>query len=197
MTFWLLVDRGSLPGAVVSQFSIRGLHGSSTRPGCAVARDAPLVVLVIVLLLAGFIGISGVSEAIARCGTSLEIDREDRDRRHGGRLCGRLQRAALGRMAGLPAGLFALPMSESDLEIFRACTGRQTPSVSAVREAWMVVGRRGGKSRIAAFLAVFCACFRRYALAPGERGVVMVIAADRRQARVVMRYVVGLLEAIP
>jgi hypothetical protein len=93
--------------------------------------------------------------------------------------------------------IFALPMSAAGLTTYRACTGRQTPPVSAPREAVMVVGRRGGKSRIAAFLAVFLACFRRYNLAPGERGVVMVIAADRRQARVVLRYVLGLLESHP
>lgn len=93
--------------------------------------------------------------------------------------------------------LFALPMSDSDLDVYRACTGRQTPPAMPCREAWMAIGRRGGKSRIAAFLAVFLACFRRYKLAPGERGVVMVIAADRRQARVVMRYVIGLLESSP
>lgn len=92
--------------------------------------------------------------------------------------------------------LYALPMSDADLETFRACTGRQTPPAARARESWMVVGRRGGKSRIAAFLAVFLACFRRYRLAPGERGVVMVIAADRRQARVVMRYIRALLEHV-
>jgi phage terminase large subunit-like protein len=34
-------------------------------------------------------------------------------------------------------------------------------------------------------------------LAPGERGTLMVIAADRRQARVVFRYVEGLLDEVP
>jgi hypothetical protein len=43
---------------------------------------------------------------------------------------------------------------------------------------------------------VFLACFRRYTLAIGERGVVMVIAADRRQARVVFRYIRALLDSV-
>src|SRR5207249_290057 len=34
-------------------------------------------------------------------------------------------------------------------------------------------------------------------LAPGERGVVMVLAADRRQARVIFRYVLGFVERLP
>ena len=34
-------------------------------------------------------------------------------------------------------------------------------------------------------------------LAPGERAVVMIIAADRRQARVILRYVKGIIQASP
>ena len=62
-----------------------------------------------------------------------------------------------------------------------------------------MVGRRGGKSRIAALVAVYLACFRDYrrVLARGERGHVMVLAADRRQARVVFRYISGLLDGGP
>ena len=37
----------------------------------------------------------------------------------------------------------------------------------------------------------------RHILAPGERGVLMIIAADRRQAQVVKRYVSALLQAVP
>jgi hypothetical protein len=63
----------------------------------------------------------------------------------------------------------------------------------------VVVGRRGGKSRVAALVAVYLACFRSYAdvLSRGERGVVMVLAADRRQARNVFGYIAGLLDAVP
>ena len=44
---------------------------------------------------------------------------------------------------------------------------------------------RPAKSFVLATIAVFLACFRdwRPHLGPGERGTVMVIAADRRQAR--------------
>lgn len=99
----------------------------------------------------------------------------------------------------LCAAIFGEPLSEADAELFRACTGRSTPPTAAAREAWMIVGRRGGKSRIAALLAVYLGCFRDYSavLAPGERGVVMVIAADRRQARVVFRYINALIEGVP
>ena len=66
-------------------------------------------------------------------------------------------------------------------------------------EAWLVIGRRGGKSFILATIAVYLACFkdwRRY-LGPGEIATIPVIAADRRQARVLLRYVKGLLTSVP
>jgi hypothetical protein len=95
--------------------------------------------------------------------------------------------------------IFALPMEPEELEVYRRHTGRQDPPSSPAREAWLVVGRRGGKSRIAALIAVFLACFRDYSevLSPGERGTVMVIAADRKQARITLRYIVAFLEGIP
>jgi phage terminase large subunit-like protein len=97
------------------------------------------------------------------------------------------------------AALFGLPLSEPLRMLYQAHTGRTTPPTTSAREAWMVVGRRGGKSRIAALVAVYLATFRDYRaiLAPGEKGTVMLLAADRRQARVLMRYVTGLLEGVP
>lgn len=95
------------------------------------------------------------------------------------------------------AAVFGLPTAPEELATFQQHTHRREAPTTAAREAWVVVGRRGGKSRLAALLVVFLACFRRYDLAPGERGVAMVIAADRRQARVVFRYVCALFDAVP
>ena len=86
------------------------------------------------------------------------------------------------------AALFGLPMSE-ELALYRKCTGRQLPPSGPATEEWLVVGRRGGKSMFAAVLALYFAVFRSYRLALGEKGIVMVLASDRRQARVVFRYV--------
>jgi hypothetical protein len=99
----------------------------------------------------------------------------------------------------LLSALFGLPLTRDEVAVFQQCTGRTVPPSRASREAWLVVGRRGGKSRIAALVAVFLACFRDYrnVLAPGERGTLPIIAADRRQARTVMRYVRGLLNGCP
>lgn len=95
--------------------------------------------------------------------------------------------------------LFGLPMPEAERSIFHQLTGRTEPPTAQAPEAWLVIGRRGGKSFIVALIAVFLACFRDYTqhLTPGERGTVMVLAADRKQARVIMRYVKGLLEGVP
>src|SRR5262249_27265843 len=62
--------------------------------------------------------------------------------------------------------------------------------------AWLICGRRSGKSRILATVAVFLACFKdwRPYLGPGERGTIMIIAADRKQARAIMNFVRGLFE---
>ena len=63
----------------------------------------------------------------------------------------------------------------------------------------MIVGRRGGKSRILALVAVYLAAFRDYApyLAPGEVATVGVLAVDKGQARAIFRFVHGLLKAVP
>ena len=95
--------------------------------------------------------------------------------------------------------LFALPMTPEQLAIYQKHTGRSAPPAAVAREAWLVIGRRGGKSFILAVIAVFLACFRdwRKYLAVGECGTIMIIAADRRQARVIYRYCLGLLKAVP
>jgi hypothetical protein len=95
--------------------------------------------------------------------------------------------------------LFALPMTADELELYRRCTGRVRAPAVAFVEAWLVCGRRAGKSFMLALTAVFLASFKdwRSYLGPGERATVMIIAADRRQARVILRYVLGLLRNVP
>lgn len=96
------------------------------------------------------------------------------------------------------AALFALPMGDDEAETYRRHTGREAPPEKPHDEAWLIIGRRGGKSFVMALIAVYLATFRDYRahLQPGERATVMVIAADRRQARVILRYIDGLLSRI-
>ncbi len=94
--------------------------------------------------------------------------------------------------------IHGLPMTEQELDLYRRCTGRS--SVPAhVDEAWLVVGRRGGKSFNVALLGVYAACFGDYSryLTPGERGLVVILAATKSQARVIFRYCKALIENVP
>jgi hypothetical protein len=97
------------------------------------------------------------------------------------------------------ATLFALPMSQGETALYTQCTGRELPPTDPINEAWLICGRRAGKSFVLALVAVFLATFKDYRqfLAPGERGTIVIIAADRRQARTIFRYVRGLLNGIP
>jgi len=90
-------------------------------------------------------------------------------------------------------------MSEADLSVYRQCTGRNEPSAKTATEAWLICGRRAGKSFVLALCAVYLACFHQYSqfLAPGERATIMIIARDRKQARVIFNYVKALLTEIP
>lgn len=95
--------------------------------------------------------------------------------------------------------LFALPMTAEQLVVYQRCTGRSEAPAAPAQEGWLVCGRRAGKSFNLALIAVFLACFHdwRPYLAPGERATVMVIATDRKQARVIFRYIGALLSKVP
>jgi hypothetical protein len=53
--------------------------------------------------------------------------------------------------------LFGFPLDEQQRELFRQCTGREHINSEGHHEAWMVIGRRGGKSFALALIAVFLA----------------------------------------
>ncbi|GAN81469.1 hypothetical protein [Acidocella aminolytica] len=97
------------------------------------------------------------------------------------------------------AALFALPMDDKTLALYRQHTGRTAPPEAPFTEMALVIGRRGGKSQILALIAVYLACFRDYEpyLSPGEVATIAIIAADRNQARTIFRYVKGLLSSVP
>jgi hypothetical protein len=97
------------------------------------------------------------------------------------------------------AALFGVPMTPEQLATYETCTGRKEAPTEPLTEGWLICGRRAGKSFVLALIAVFLACFKSYAefLGPGERATVMVIATDRRQARVIFRYVRGMIAGTP
>lgn len=99
----------------------------------------------------------------------------------------------------LLCGFYGLELTPDELEHWQAVTGRTGPPTAPSEELWLAVGRRGGKSQAAALIAVFEAFFSdfRPRLAPGEVATVMVLAADRRQARNVFRFITGLVDSVP
>jgi hypothetical protein len=93
------------------------------------------------------------------------------------------------------AALYGLPMSDHELEVYKRCTGRAEPPKGASREAWVIVGRRGRKSAIAALIGVWSAAFKDYSgfLAPGERGVVPILAKTKAEAKQIHSYAKAIL----
>lgn len=91
--------------------------------------------------------------------------------------------------------IFGLPLTDDEAAIYRACTGRQELPAAAFAIAWLVCGRRSGKSLVMSIVAAYQAIFmdwRRF-LAPGERACILIVAADKEQSKVVRRYVGGIL----
>lgn len=87
--------------------------------------------------------------------------------------------------------IFALPMDGEELEIFKRFTGRQSAPSRPYKEVFLIMGRRSGKTRAASLLVTFLSalCDWKDVLGPGEKGYIMLIAADRRQCRVVLDYI--------
>jgi hypothetical protein len=90
-------------------------------------------------------------------------------------------------------------LTAGELATFTRLTGRTTPPPGRVEELWGVIGRRGGKSSAIAALAIYLAglCDYKDSLSPGEKGVVLCIAPDQRQARIMLDYCTGILESTP
>ncbi|MEK4034263.1 hypothetical protein WOC76_12635 [Methylocystis sp. IM3] len=90
-------------------------------------------------------------------------------------------------------------LTDSELAHFRRLTGRETPPAGRVEEAHVIGGRRSGKSSGIAALAVYQAalCDHSDCLSPGERGVLLILAENRAQARVILRYIDGAFQQSP
>ena len=92
---------------------------------------------------------------------------------------------------------FGLDLNRDEARAFASVAGNRKPPSQRVRELWAIVGRRGGKSRMAALIAVYLAIFVKHRLARGERGMVLVLSASREQSRVVFDYAKAFLLESP
>jgi hypothetical protein len=81
-------------------------------------------------------------------------------------------------------------LTDAERQRFTELTGRDHEPGQRIEEAAWVVGRRGGKSRGESVMAAYIAglCDHSDVLAPGERGVLLCIAPDQRQAKIVLDY---------
>lgn len=101
------------------------------------------------------------------------------------------------------SGAFCLPMNDERLALFAGLAGGREPPSERVRELWVVAGRRSAKTHTAAAIAVYLGTIGAALegltdkLAPGERGVIALLATDRNQAKVALGYINGLLDESP
>jgi hypothetical protein len=95
-------------------------------------------------------------------------------------------------------GAFAMQMTAEEATFFRSVTGRDPPS-KRVRELAIVAGRRSGKDSVASFVATMAAATfnPNGRTRPGERPVVLLLGADRAQARGLLSYIKGYFAEIP
>ena len=78
-------------------------------------------------------------------------------------------------------------LTADELSIFQRVTGDRTHAPpSRIEEAAFIIGRRGGKDRAASVLACYLAALVDWSsvLVRGERGLVLCIGPDQRQAQI-------------
>lgn len=83
--------------------------------------------------------------------------------------------------------------------LLKDCTGLDKLSTKRIREAFIIAGRRSGKSTICALLAVFYAVWgewKRY-ISRGEKPKVFVVATNMDQAKIILNYVKAILGLTP
>lgn len=94
---------------------------------------------------------------------------------------------------------FGLSLSDDERAAFASVAGGRLPPKEKVSELWAIVGRRGGKSRAAAAIAVYIAVFadHRHKLSPGEVGYVLSLSPSLPQAQLVFSYALAFLQSSP
>lgn len=105
-----------------------------------------------------------------------------------------------GAWSTIDKAIFGGELSDAEFVQYAGLTGRLTPPTTPASEVWIIAGRRGGKSAKTAALATYLATIGaelfgyRQHLSRGERGVVQIVAVDRKQATILLQYVKAYLE---
>jgi len=97
------------------------------------------------------------------------------------------------------AAAFCLPMTEAETEIFRDVAGGREPPKKVPQEIWVAGARRLGKGAIASLIAVHTSMTfdKQHLLRPGERALVLCLATDISQAKIILNYVRALVMGVP
>jgi hypothetical protein len=90
-------------------------------------------------------------------------------------------------------------LTAPERRIFKQLTGRTREPLRRIDELWCSIGRRGGKTRAAATLAVYLSalCDHRDKLSLGERGLCLFLAQNQRQAQIAFDYTSAVFESVP
>jgi hypothetical protein len=89
-------------------------------------------------------------------------------------------------------------LNDDERALFTQLTQRDHEPCQRVEEFVGVIGRRGGKSRAISVLATYIAALCAHpALVPGERGIVLIIAPDKKQAKIVLDYIEAAFRTSP
>jgi hypothetical protein len=89
-------------------------------------------------------------------------------------------------------------LTDDERVTFERLTGRKHEPGQRVAEFWGTIGRRGGKTRAGAVLAVYIAalCDHSENLAIGERGLGLFLALNAKQATIAFNYAAGIIDAV-
>jgi hypothetical protein len=84
----------------------------------------------------------------------------------------------------------ALPMTATERAFFKSVAERDPPE-RQVKELWTVAGRRAGKDSVASVTTAHTAAMfqDQDRLRPGERALVLCLAVDRDQSKIVLNYI--------
>ncbi len=94
--------------------------------------------------------------------------------------------------------IYGLKLGGEQLTLAKQMAGSAWQLGVEQREAVFICGRRSGKSdKLAANVAIYEAFFRDHDLSPGETGVVLLLAQNMRQAKVVKGYIEGKIDKSP
>jgi hypothetical protein len=89
------------------------------------------------------------------------------------------------------------PLTAEERVVFKTFTGRDQEPGERVEEFVAIVGRRDGKSRALSVLETYIAGLCDHPLLHGERGLLLCIAPDQRQAKISLDYCAANFEQSP